>query len=62
MNKTQILKLAVIPGLIAATAILLSLHVPVSLEKIAGFATIVGVLAIGAAEYRVGWKQLFGRS
>jgi len=52
---------AVLPGVIAVVAIVLSLRVPVSPDSLAGFASVLMLLGIAALEYRLSWKTLFGR-
>lgn len=52
---------AVIPGVIVATALLLSFRSPVSAEALFGFGTVAVLVAILALEYRLNWKQLLSR-
>jgi hypothetical protein len=61
MKKDKILLSAALPGLIAAAAIVLSIRIPVSPDRLAGFATILMLLGIAAVEYRVDWKKLLSR-
>ncbi len=58
---TNILSKAVIPGVIALAAIALSFRLPVNADSILGFATVLTVVGLGALEYRVSWKTIFGR-
>ena len=60
MNKSILL--AVPTGLIAVTALVLSLRYPVTAESMIGFASVLGLLSVAALEYRISWKRLFGRS
>ena len=52
---------AVIPGVIVATALLLSFRYPVSAETLFGFGTVAVLVAMLALEYRFNWKRLLGR-
>ena len=61
MKKDKILKTAVIPGLIAVAAILLLVRARVGADGLVGFGAVAMLMAIGAVEYRLDWKQLFGR-
>jgi len=61
MKKDKILKNAVISGLIAAAALLLSFRAGVGVDVLVGFGAVGMLMAIGAVEYRLSWKQLFGR-
>jgi hypothetical protein len=61
MNIENILKTAVIPGFIALAAVLLSLFVPITMDSIIGFGSVIIVAGIAALEYRLTFKKLFGR-
>jgi len=60
MKKEKILT-ATIPSIVAVVAIVLSVRLPISPDRIAGFVTVLMLLGIAALEYRVTWKNLFGR-
>jgi siroheme synthase len=61
MNNKNVINRAVIPGIIAAAAVALSLSVPITLDRVAGFITVLGMIGLAVLEYRLSWKQLFGR-
>lgn len=61
MNTENILKTAVIPGAIALAAVLLSLLIPLSMDSVIGFGSVLVVAGIAALEYRISFKSLFGR-
>jgi uncharacterized membrane protein HdeD (DUF308 family) len=63
MNIENILKTAVIPGAIAiALAVVVLSHViPVSMDSVIGFGSVLVVAGIAALEYRISFKSLFGR-
>jgi len=52
---------AVIPGLIAAAALVLSFSLPVNAATAIGFATVLMLGSMFALEYRLTWKRLLGR-
>ncbi len=52
---------AVIPGVIALAAILLSFRSSVSADSVLGFASVVTLVSVAALEYRLNWRRLFGR-
>jgi len=60
MKKEKILT-ATIPSIVAVVAIVLSVRLPISPDRIAGFVTVLMLLGIAALEYRVTWKNLFNR-
>lgn len=60
MNKNLIP--AVLLGLLAAAALLLSFRSPVTVDSIVGFAGVVALLGIVTLEYRINWKRLFSRN
>ena len=60
--KNNIVILAVLSGLIAGAALLLSFRSPVSADSIVGFVSVLTVLSMAALEYRISWKRLFGRN
>jgi hypothetical protein len=60
MKKDKILS-AAIPGAIAIAATVLSLRIPISPDRLAGFVAVLMLLGIAALEYRVTWKNLIGR-
>lgn len=57
-NNTTIL--AVTLGAIAAAAYLLS-FAPISAESLVGYGSVLALVAVGALEYRLSWKNLFGK-
>ena len=61
MKKLNLLKTAVIPGVIALAVILLSFRIPIHAENVAGFGTVLVLAGIAALEYRLSWRQLIGR-
>jgi hypothetical protein len=61
MNIENVLKTTVIPGAIASAAVLLSLYVPITLDSIIGFGSVIIVAGIAALEYRLTFKKLLGR-
>jgi hypothetical protein len=60
MNKTIIL--AILSGLIAVAALVLSVRSPVSVDSVFGYGVVLSLLGVAALEYRINWKRLFGRS
>jgi hypothetical protein len=52
---------AVIPGVLVATALLLSFRYPVSAETLFGYGTVVVLTAMLALEYRLNRKRLLTR-
>lgn len=60
MNKNIIL--AVTLGLVAATALVLSVRLPVNPESLIGYGAVLALLGVAALEYRLNWKRIFGRS
>jgi hypothetical protein len=61
MKYDNILKRAVIPGLIAATAILLFLRTQANADAVIGFVSVAIIAGVVAMEYRLSWKWLLGR-
>jgi hypothetical protein len=64
MTKDNILRKAAIPGLIALTAFALLLCFPFRTERAdrwVGFGSVIVLLGIAAAEYRISLKGLLGR-
>lgn len=59
--KNNKLLLAVIPGVIALAAIVLSLRSPVSADSLVGYGSVFALLGLAALDYRVSWKRVFGR-
>ena len=59
--KNNIISQTVIPGLIAAAAILLSFRSPITAESIVAYGSIAMLLGVVALEYRLSWKRLFSR-
>jgi hypothetical protein len=54
--------LAVLLGLIAVAALLLSIRSQVSVDSVIGYSSVLALLGGAASEYRLGWKGLFSRS
>lgn len=54
--------IAVLLGLIAAAALVLSVRSQVSVETVIGYGSLLALLAVAASEYRVRWGRLFGRN
>jgi hypothetical protein len=59
MNKTILV--AVPFGLIAATALVLSVSSSINAESLIGYASVLALLGVAGLEYRITWKRLFGR-
>jgi len=51
---------AVLPGLIAATLLLLSFVTVSNVEFVVGFGAVLALLGIATLEYRINWKRLLG--
>lgn len=54
--------MAVLLGVIAAAALVLSYRSQVNVESVIGYASVLALLGVAASEYRLGWKRTFGRS
>ena len=54
--------LAVLLGVIAAAALVLSVRAQLNVESVIGYASVLALLGVAASEYRLGWKRIFGRS
>jgi len=64
MAKVNIMRNAVIPGLIALTAFLLSIGIPINEDRadhLVGFGAVLALIGILALEYRISFKWLSGR-
>jgi Flp pilus assembly pilin Flp len=61
MKYDNILKRAVIPGLIAAAAILLFLRTQANADAVIGFVSVAIIAGVVAMEYRLNWKWLVKR-
>ena len=59
--KNNKLILAVIPGVIAIAAILLSLRSPVTADSLVGYGSVIALLGLAALDYRINWKRVFSR-
>lgn len=59
--KNNTLNTAVIPGVIALAALVLSFRYLVNADSFIGFASVLAILGIAALEYRISWKRVFGR-
>ena len=57
MKKETIIQTAILPGLIGAAAIILTV-IPFSVESVAGFLTAVLLAVIVALDYRISWKSI----
>jgi hypothetical protein len=60
MNKTILV--AVPFGLVAVSALVLSVSASVNAESLIGYASVLALLGLAALEYRITWRRLFGRS
>jgi len=54
--------MAVLLGVIAAAALVLSYRSQVNVESVIGYAAVLALLGVAASEYRLSWKRTFGRS
>lgn len=54
--------LAALSGLIAVTALVLSVRPPVTPESVIGYACVLAMLGMAALDYRINWKRLFDRN
>jgi len=61
MNKVKILKTAVIPGVIASAAALLSFRLPITADSVAGYSSVIILAGIVAVEYRLRLKEFVGK-
>lgn len=61
MTKDYILKIAVIPGVLALAVIALSAVLPFTADGLAGYGTVLFLAGIAALEYRFSWKRFFSR-
>ena len=59
MNKNILI--AVLSGLIAVAALVLSFRSPLTAESMLGYGTVLVLLGLAGLEYRISWKRLFGR-
>lgn len=50
----------VIPGVTAATLLLLSFVTVSNVEFVVGFSAVLALLGIATLEYRINWKRLLG--
>jgi hypothetical protein len=60
MNKNTAI-LAVIPGVIAVAALLLSLRSQVDADTLVGFGSVIALAGVAAVEYRINLKRIFSR-
>jgi len=60
MNKNILL--AILLGLTAVAALLLSFRSHLSADSMIGYAVVLALVGMAALEYRVSWKRLLGRS
>jgi hypothetical protein len=59
--KNNITTHAAILGVTAAALLVLSVRSQVSVDSIVGFGSIFALLGVAAMEYRITWKEIFGR-
>ena len=59
--KNTIVTIAVLLGVTAAAALVLSYRSLFSVDSTIGFASVFGLLGVAALEYRITWKRLFSR-
>jgi uncharacterized paraquat-inducible protein A len=59
--KTSIITVAVLLGLTAAAAKMLSVRGLVNADSILGFACVLTLLAVATLDYRINWKRIFSR-
>jgi hypothetical protein len=59
--KNTITLLAVLLGLTAASALVLSVRPQVSVDSAIGYASVLALLGVAGLEYRINWKRLFSR-
>ncbi len=59
--KNNKLLLAALPGVIAVAALLLSFRSPIAVENLIGYGSVLALLGLMAAEYRIDWKRVFSR-
>ncbi len=57
MKKETLIQTTIVPGFVAAAAIILSV-VPFSVESVVGFLTAVMLAVIAALDYRISWKSV----
>lgn len=57
----QILLVAVLSGLSAVSALLLSARSPITAVTLIGYVVVLALLSVAALEYRIDWKRFFGR-
>lgn len=59
--KNNVIIPAVLFGLIAAAALVLSYRSPISVDSIVGFASVFGLIGVAGLEYRINWRRIFSR-
>jgi hypothetical protein len=59
--KNTIIALAVLLGVTAAAALLLSARPHVSVDSLIGYASVLALVGVASMEYRINWRRLFGR-
>ena len=57
--KNTIITLAVLLGVTAAAALLLSYRSLVTVDAAIGYACVLSLAGVAALEYRINWKRLF---
>lgn len=57
--KNTIITLAVLLGVTAAAALLLSSRTQVTVDSAIGYACVFALAGVAALEYRINWKRLF---
>ncbi len=59
--KNNIITQAALLGITAAAVLVLSVRSQVGVDSIVGFGSILALLFVAAMEYRITWKEIFGR-
>lgn len=59
--KNKIIVSAVLLGIFAAAALMLSVRSHASLESIVGFACVLTLVGVAALDYRLSWKAILSR-
>lgn len=60
MNNNTLV-IAVSLGVIAASALVLSLLPQVNADTLVGYGSVLALVAVAAVEYRINWKRVFSR-
>jgi F0F1-type ATP synthase assembly protein I len=59
--KNNIIVQAALLGITAAAILVLSVRSQVGVDSIVGFGSIAMLLSVASMEYRISWKEIFGR-